>query len=552
MTVELTGQEGLRPRARTPGDVLLLRWLATVDHKQIGVMYLMGAVFFFLIGGVEALLIRIQLAQPNATVLSPEVYNQIFTMHGTTMIFLAVMPLLAGFVNYFVPLMIGANDMAFPRLNAFSLWLFIFGGLLLNFSFLTGHAPDIGWFAYAPLTEQPYALSNGVNYWILGPLVASVGTILTALNVIVTILTMRAPGMTLTKVPLFVWMSLGQAILIIYAFPPLTASQAMLLLDRELGAHFFDPAAGGSPVLWQHLFWFFGHPEVYIMILPAWGMISELIPVFSRKPIFGYPFVAASTVAIVFLSMTVWAHHMFAVGMGDLADGFFAAASMTIAVPTGVKVWNWIFTMVGGRLRFTTSMLFAIGFIAMFVMGGLTGVMVAVVPFDWQATDTYFLVAHFHYVLFGGSLLAILAGAYYWFPKMTGRLLDERLGKWHFWTTLIGFNMTFFPMHILGLIGMPRRVYTYPNLPGWGEINLFETLGTFLLTISVLIFLWNLWHSLRNGEVAGDDPWDAWTLEWATTSPPPPHNFDHVPPVRSRRPLWDLKHPEDPDWRHGE
>ncbi|HEU5328345.1 MAG: cytochrome c oxidase subunit I [Thermomicrobiales bacterium] len=552
MTVELTGQEGLRPRARTPGDVLLLRWLATVDHKQIGIMYLMGAVFFFLIGGVEALLIRIQLAQPNATVLSPEVYNQIFTMHGTTMIFLAVMPLLAGFVNYFVPLMIGANDMAFPRLNAFSLWLFIFGGLLLNFSFLTGHAPDIGWFAYAPLTEQPYALSNGVNYWILGPLVASVGTILTALNVIVTILTMRAPGMTLTKVPLFVWMSLGQAILIIYAFPPLTASQAMLLLDRELGAHFFDPAAGGSPVLWQHLFWFFGHPEVYIMILPAWGMISELIPVFSRKPIFGYPFVAASTVAIVFLSMTVWAHHMFAVGMGDLADGFFAAASFSIAVPTGVKVWNWIFTMIGGRLRFTTSMLFAIGFIAMFVMGGLTGVMVAVVPFDQQVTDTYFLVAHFHYVLFGGSLLAILAGAYYWFPKMTGRLLDERLGKWHFWTTLIGFNMTFFPMHILGIIGMPRRVYTYPNLPGWGEINLFETLGTFLLTISVLIFLWNLWHSLRNGEVAGDDPWDAWTLEWATTSPPPPHNFDHVPPVRSRRPLWDLKHPEDPDWRHGE
>ncbi|MGN6700600.1 MAG: cytochrome c oxidase subunit I [Thermomicrobiales bacterium] len=552
MTVELTGQEGLRPRARTPGDVLLLRWLATVDHKQIGIMYLMGAVFFFLIGGVEALLIRIQLAQPNATVLSPEVYNQIFTMHGTTMIFLAVMPLLAGFVNYFVPLMIGANDMAFPRLNAFSLWLFIFGGLLLNFSFLTGHAPDIGWFAYAPLTEQPYALSNGVNYWILGPLVASVGTILTALNVIVTILTMRAPGMTLTKVPLFVWMSLGQAILIIYAFPPLTASQAMLLLDRELGAHFFDPAAGGSPVLWQHLFWFFGHPEVYIMILPAWGMSSELIPVFSRKPIFGYPFVAASTVAIVFLSMTVWAHHMFAVGMGDLADGFFAAASFSIAVPTGVKVWNWIFTMIGGRLRFTTSMLFAIGFIAMFVMGGLTGVMVAVVPFDQQVTDTYFLVAHFHYVLFGGSLLAILAGAYYWFPKMTGRLLDERLGKWHFWTTLIGFNMTFFPMHILGIIGMPRRVYTYPNLPGWGEINLFETLGTFLLTISVLIFLWNLWHSLRNGEVAGDDPWDAWTLEWATTSPPPPHNFDHVPPVRSRRPLWDLKHPEDPDWRHGE
>jgi cytochrome c oxidase subunit I len=552
MTVELTGQEGLRSRARTPGDVLLLRWLATVDHKQIGVMYLIGAVFFFLIGGVEALLIRIQLAQPNAKVLSPEVYNQIFTMHGTTMIFLAVMPLLAGFVNYFVPLMIGANDMAFPRLNAFSLWLFIFGGLLLNFSFLTGHAPDIGWFAYAPLTEQPYALSNGVNYWILGPLVASVGTILTALNVIVTVLTMRAPGMTLTKVPLFVWMSLGQAILIIYAFPPLTASQAMLLLDRELGAHFFDPAAGGSPVLWQHLFWFFGHPEVYIMILPAWGMISELIPVFSRKPIFGYPFVAASTVAIVFLSMTVWAHHMFAVGMGDLADGFFAGASMTIAVPTGVKIWNWIFTMVGGRLRFTTSMLFAIGFIAMFIMGGLTGVMVAVVPFDWQATDSYFLVAHFHYVLFGGSFLAILAGAYYWFPKMFGRLLDERLGKWHFWTTLIGFNITFFPMHIVGLMGMPRRIFTYPDLPGWGDINLFETFGSFLLTISVLIFLWNVWHTLRYGEVAGDDPWDGWTLEWSTTSPPPPHNFDSVPPVRSRRPLWDLKHPEDPDWRHGE
>ncbi|HEX5506020.1 MAG TPA: cytochrome c oxidase subunit I [Thermomicrobiales bacterium] len=549
MTAEATGQAQEYPRLG--GSDRLLRWVTTVDHKQIGILYLTWAAVFFLIGGIEALLIRIQLAVPGNTFLTPAQYNQVFTMHGTTMIFLVVMPLLFGFVNYFLPLMIGAHDMAFPRLNALGVWLFIFGGLLLNYSFLTGHAPDVGWFAYAPLTEQPFSLGHATDYWILGTLVASVGSIMTALNIIVTTLVLRVPGMTLTRLPLFVWMSVVQAVLIIYAFPPLTAAQAMLLIDRQLGAHFFDPSYAGSPILWQHFFWFFGHPEVYILIFPAWGMISELIPVFSRKPIFGYAFVAGSSVAIAFYSMTVWAHHMFAVGMTDFANGFFAASSMVIAIPTGVKIFNWIATMWGGKLKLTTSMLFAIGFLSMFIMGGLTGVMLATVPVDWQVTDTYFLVAHFHYVLFGGTFLALMAGLYYWFPKMSGRLMNERLGKWHFWLTLIGFNVTFFPMHILGMMGMPRRVYTYPDLPGWGAWNFIETIGTLILTVGVLVGLYNLFYSRRNGEVAGDDPWDAWTLEWATTSPPPPHNWVRpLPVVRSRRPLWDLKHPEDPDWRH--
>lgn len=548
MTIEL-GQPA-RESFRVGAPEGLLRWVATVDHKRIGLLYLLLSLVFFVAGGLEASLMRLQLARPEATLLTPAQYNQLFTMHGTTMVFLVVTPLMVGFANYFIPLMIGAHDMAFPRLNALSLWLFLFGGLLLNFSFATGNAPDAGWFSYAPLTEHAYASLTGIDYWILATAVTSIGSIAAALNLIVTTLAMRAPGMGLTKMPLFVWMSLVMAFLIIFAFPSLTASQAMLFLDRNFGAHFFEATAGANPVLWQHLFWWFGHPEVYIMILPAWGMISELIPVFSRKPIFGYTFVAGASVAIGFYSMGVWAHHMFAVGMNDVVNGLFSASSMLIAIPTGIKIFNWIATMWGGRIRLTVSMLFAIGFIAMFVVGGLSGVMVAVVPIDWQVTDSYFIVAHMHYVLFGGTLLAVFAGTYYWFPKMTGRLLSERLGTWHFWLTMLGFNLTFLPMHWLGVDGMPRRVYTYPDIPGWGLVNLIETGGTVILGIAVLCFITNVIHSLRDGAVAGNDPWDAWTLEWATTSPPPPHNFDRLPTVRSRRPLWDLKHPEDPDWAH--
>jgi cytochrome c oxidase subunit I len=528
----------------------LLSWVTSVDHKQIGIMYLLITLFFFLVGGVEALFIRIQLIQPENTFLGPNAYNQIFTMHGTTMIFLVVMPMLIGFANYFVPLMIGARDMAFPRLNALGLWLLFFGGLILYYSFIAGGAPAAGWFSYAPLSEKAYSTTTGMDYWALGLLGIGVGTVASAINLIVTIVKYRTKGMSLKRLPLFVWMVLVNGFVILFAMPPLNAALVMLLVDRLLNASFFLATTGGSPILWQHYFWAFGHPEVYIMILPAWGIISEVIPVFSRKPIFGYEFVAGSSVAIGLLSFAVYAHHMFTVGLGHPFNTAFAFASMTIAIPTGIKVFNWIATMWGGHLRFTTSMMYAASFIVLFTIGGLSGVSFAVVPVDWQMTDTYYVVAHFHYVLFGGTLFAIFAGIYYWFPKITGRFLSEKWGKIHFWLTFIGFNMTFFIQHILGLVGMPRRVYTYPNLPGWGSMNLISTLGAFILAISVLVFLWNLVTSLRSGKPAGDNPWEAWTLEWATTSPPPPHNFEKVPLVRSRRPLWDLEHPENPDWKH--
>ncbi len=525
----------------------LYRWISSVDHKQIGLMYLGTTFVFFLAGGVEALLMRTQLAAPRSTFLDPTTFNQLFTMHGTTMIFLVVMPMLIGLGTYLVPLQIGARDIAYPRMNALSLWLLVFGGLLLYYSFLAGGAPDAGWFSYAPLSERPFSTTTGVDYWALGLLATGIGTVMAAINLIATVVTLRAPGMTMTRLPLFTWMTLVNSVLILSALPPLNASLAMLLIDRQLGAHFFTPQAGGSALLWQHYFWSFGHPEVYIMVLPAFGIISEVIPVFSRRPIYGYEFVAASTAAIAFLSLTVWAHHMFAVGLGHAADIAFAVASMLIAIPTGVKVLNWCATLWGGAIRLTTAMLFALAFLVQFTIGGITGVSFTAVPVDWQVEDTYYVVAHMHYVLFGGTAFGVFAGLYYWFPKMTGRLLSERLGRWHFWLSVIGFNTTFMVQHVLGFIGMPRRVFTYPDLPGWGLMNLISTIGAYVLAAAVLLFLWNVAASLRSGRPAGDNPWDAWTLEWATTSPPPEQNFERVPPVRGRRPLWDLAHPATAD-----
>jgi cytochrome c oxidase subunit 1 len=530
----------------------LYAWVMTVDHKRLGILYIVTSLLFLTVAGVEALLMRWQLWRPGARVLGPDTFNQMFTMHGTTMVFFVGMPILIGFGNYLIPLMIGARDMAFPRLNALSYWLSLMGGLLTYFSFFAGGAPSVGWFAYAPLTEYSFSRGHATDYWILGLLVSGVGTVGGAVNLLTTILCLRAPGMALNKVPLFVWMMLFDAFLILVALPVLTAAQIMLLFDRHLGAHFFDPQGGGDALLWQHLFWFFGHPEVYILILPAFGIISEVVPVFSRKVIFGYGSVAAATVAIAFISLGVWAHHMFAVGMSKALDGFFGAASVLIAVPTGIKMFNWIATLYGGKIRLASPMLFALGFLAMFLLGGLTGIMLATVPIDWQVTDSYFVVGHFHYVLFGGTLFALFAGFYYWYPKVTGKMLNERLGVLHFWLLMIGFNLTFGPMHISGLLGMPRRIYTYQPNMGLEFWNQLSTIGAVIQSVGILVFVINMGWSLWAGKPAGDDPWDAWTLEWATSSPPPSYNFETVPVVRSRRPLWDLKHPDDPDWKYEE
>jgi cytochrome c oxidase subunit 1/cytochrome c oxidase subunit I+III len=520
----------------------VLSWVASIDHKQIGIMYILSGFFFLLVGVAEAMIMRLQLARPANHLISPETYDQLFTMHGTTMVFLMAMPLLFGFSVYLVPLMIGARDMAFPRLNAFGFWIYFFGALMLYFSFLAGGAPAAGWFSYAPLTEKGYSFDHGIDYWALSLLVMGAGSVATGINLIVTVLTLRAPGMTLRRVPLFVWMVFVNGILVVLAMPPLNAALVMILTDRLLNTHFFTPATGGSVLMWQNYFWMFGHPEVYILVLPAFGVISEVIPVFSRKVMYGYGLMATSTVAIAFLSFGVWIHHMFATGLGFAVLYIFAASSMLIAVPTGIKVFNWIATMWGGTIRFTTSMLFATAFLIQFTIGGLSGVTFAAIPLDWQLTDSYFVVAHIHYVLLGGTLFAMVAGTYYWFPKVTGRLLSERLGKWNFWLMVIGFNGTFAVLHILGVLGMPRRAYTYPDRPYFGLMHSLSTHFAYLLVLGLLVFVFNMIWSLFKGKVAGPDPWDAWTLEWSTSSPPPPENFERVQTVRGRRPLWDLKH----------
>ncbi|MEO6787043.1 MAG: cytochrome c oxidase subunit I, partial [Chthoniobacteraceae bacterium] len=533
--------------AAGPRDSWMMKWLSTVDHKRIGILYMLTALFFFVVGGVEAMLIRLQLAVPHNTLLKPDTYNMMFTMHGTTMIFLVAMPMLFGLANYFVPLQIGARDMAFPRLNAFTFWLVPLGGLLLHFSLMAGGAPAVGWFAYAPLSEMPYSSQPGVDYWALALLVLGIGSVGVSINLIVTVLTQRAAHMTLRRLPLFSWMIFINSFLVILALPVLNAGLVMLLIDRQLSTSFFLPSGGGSAIMWQHIFWAFGHPEVYIVAIPAFAILSEIIPVFSRKPIFGYEFVAGSTIAIAFLSLLVWAHHMFTVGLGHTVDLFFVASSLLIAIPTGVKVLAWSATMVGGRLRLQTPMLFCVAALVQFLLAGLTGVSHAVAVLDWQTKNSYYLVAHFHFVLVGLIVFAILGAVHYWFPKMSGRMLSDRIGKWTFWLMTIGFNMTFLIQHFLGLAGMPRRIYTYADLPGWGWMNMVSTVGAFFMAAAALLLVWNLAASLRRGKPAGDNPWNAWTLEWATTSPPPPENFHALPPIRSRRPLWDDANPDRPD-----
>jgi len=535
----------------------LHEWVTTVDHKRIGLLYILFALLFLVIAGLEALVIRIQLMYPHNDFVSPQVFNRMFTMHGTTMIFFFAMPILFGFGNYLVPLMIGARDMAFPRLNAFSFWLSALGGFLLYFSFLggsglygAGSAPDVGWWAYAPLTARAFSPGSSTDYWTIAVLVSGFGSIGTAVNLIATILCMRCPGMTLGRMPLLSWLYLTMSGLALIGITPLSAAQLMLLVDRYLGGHFFDTQAGGSATLWMHFFWIFGHPEVYILVIPAFAFMSEIIPVFSRKPIFGYPVMVAATVCIAFVSMSVWAHHMFTIGMNSYANSFFAITTMAVGVPTGIKIFNWLGTMWGGRIQFKTPMLFAIAFLFQFLIAGLTGIIQAAVPFDWQLSLSYFVVAHFHYVIVGGILFALFAAFYYWYPKVTGRMLSERLGTLHFWLFVIGFHLTFDPMHFAGLLGMPRRIYTFEPGRGWDAINLIVSIGAFIQAVGILVFVANLILSYWKGARAGNDPWDAWTLEWLTSSPPPAYNFASIPTIASRRPLWDLKHPEDPDSRY--
>jgi len=544
LLVDPPAMEAEPPEARRATG--LLAFFTTTDHKRIGIAYMVTAFVFFLIGGALAEVIRAQLWSADNHLVSESTFNQVFTMHGSIMLFLFLGPFAFGLANYFVPLQIGARDMAFPRLNALSYWFYLFGGLTMVAGFLTASgAADFGWTGYAPLSEITHSPGVGADLWIAALVLTGLSGVLTSVNVIATVFTMRAPGMTMFRVPIFTWNMVVTGVLVLIAFPVLTAAAAMLFADRHLGAHVFDPGGGGQPILWQHLFWFFGHPEVYILVLPYFGVITEVLPVFSRRPVFGYAGIVFATLAIASLSVGVWAHHMFATGA--VTNAYFSGLSMLIAVPTGVKFFNWIGTMWGGQIRFAAAMKFALGFLVTFLIGGLSGVLLASAPIDLSVTDSYFVVAHMHYVLFGGSVFALYAGVYYWFPKITGRLLDERLGTVHFWMTFVGFHLTFFVQHILGADGMPRRVASYPLIGDWQVLNRISSVGAFLLGASTLPFLWNVWRTLkRRSEPAGDDPWEGHTLEWATTSPPPPHNFTGaLPPIRTNRPVWDERHPEE-------
>lgn len=519
-------------------------WLTTVDHKRLGILYILSSFFFLVLGSIEAFLIRLQLIVPDNTLVSPDFYNQLFTMHGVTMVFLAIMPMGIGFANYFVVLQIGARDLAFPRLNAFGYWVYLVGGIFIYSSFFLGGAPDVGWFAYSPLTSLSNNPGNGTDFYMIGLFISGIGTLVTAMNIIVTIVNLRAPGMTFMRMPVFTWMMLVTSFLIIFAFPPLTIALFQVIMDRTFGTLFYEPLAGAMPILWQHLFWIFGHPEVYIIILPAFGVISEVIPTFSRKPLFGYPVVILSGIFIGFMGFAVWTHHMFTTGLGPVVNTVFALTSFIIGIPTGIKVFNWLGTIWGGKVRFSTSMLYAIAFLITFTLGGITGIMLAVPPFDAQAQDSYFVVAHFHYVMGGGALLSFFAGLYYWFPKMTGKLLDERLGKLTFWILVPGFHLIFMPQHFAGLLGMPRRTQTY--IPGIGlEIwNLLSTIGAFVMGVGLILLVINIIHGFARGKKAGNDPWDGRTLEWSISSPPPYHDFDITPVVNDRDAHWVQKYPE--------
>ncbi len=537
-----------RPRAKTGWRA----WVSTVDHKKIGVMYGASALFFLLIGGVEALAIRAQLAAPGQKLLSADLYNQVFTMHGITMIFLVVMPMGAAFMNYLIPLQIGARDVAFPRLNALSFWTFLFGGIFLNTSWFLGGGADGGWFAYAPNTGVIFSPSHGMDFYALGLQITGIASLVGGINLVVTCLNMRAPGMTLMKMPVFTWMSLVTQVLLVFAVPVISVALFLLTFDRLFGANFFNVSQGADPLLWEHLFWIFGHPEVYILVLPAFGIVSEIIPVFSRKPIFGYPFMVFSGIAIGFMGWGVWAHHMFASGLGPISVAAFSVSTMFIAVPTGVKILNWMATMWGGKLSFPTPMLFSIGLIAMFTIGGLSGVTHAVAPADTQQTDTYYIVAHFHYVIFGGALFGFLGGFYFWWPKVFGYMLNDKIGKLHFWLTLVGFNLTFGPMHILGLQGMSRRIQTYRAGYGFEFWNMVSTIGAFIIFIAFVVFAFNIVHSKRQAAflpAPGPDPWDARSLEWSIPSPVPEHNFDDPPVVTQLDDFWHRKYSEDEQGR---
>jgi cytochrome c oxidase subunit 1 len=527
-------------------------WVSTVDHKKIGIMYGAAALLFFVVGGIEALAVRTQLAVPNNELVSADFYNQLYTMHAVTMVFLFVMPLAAAFANYLLPLQIGARDVAFPRLNALSLWLFLAGGLFMNSSWLLGGGADCGWFCYAPNSGIIFSPSHGVDFFGVGLLIAGTASLVSAINLTVTVLNLRAPGMTLMRMPIFTWMAFITQLLLVFAMPVITVALILLVFDRNFGTNFFNVAEGADPLLWEHLFWIFGHPEVYIIILPAFGVISEIIPTFTRKPIFGYKFMVFAGIAIGFMGWGVWAHHMFVSGIGPVAVAAFTVSTMFIAVPTGIKIFNWVATMWGGRIRFATPMLFAVAAIAMFTIGGLSGVSHAVSPADTQQTDTYYIVAHFHYVIFGGGVLGLFGGLYFWWPKVFGWQLSEALGKWNFWLMLVGFNLTFGPMHILGLQGMSRRIYTYDEGLGFDAWNLVATIGAFTLALSVLIFFINAFTSrLRSRHLppVGPDPWDARSLEWMLQSPVPEYNFDPIPMVHSRDEFWHRKYREDESGR---